>query len=357
MKRLTSLVLTLALTLAGMAHGADGFKTGGVILYQTNDVLLTRAPEVKVLAAYTKAIEAACHEYFTKEASPKSPFYVVTAVKPGKVARVWFITPDEKEIARLEPLKKKLEALPAIAVKEGPVVFAIADEATIKSDSQKAENPPIPVEWQKAAAKSPKENLVIPDDLLALVWPDTAEEKAAAKATVDEFVEQILDPLGGKIPRPKAWHYSESHNGPAFMWTISEQDIASGGGYETGVRIQAFFGLKEKTGKTPKEFLQGFLENKQKGNVKVLSTCEEKEQGMFTRTCLEVEEGKYRILYSLFWTTGDDLDAGVVMISGAPKEQWDRYAPIFNRMTNFQLLDMKKIEADAAKEEAAEGKK
>lgn len=358
MKKLVTLFLAfvLATTFAGTAHGARGFKTGGVILYQTDDVLQARVPDVKELAAYTQAIEAACHEYFTEEARPNPPFYVVTAVKPGKVARVWFITPDAKETARLEPLKKKLEAVPAMAVNAGPVVLAIADEPTMKAEGQKADGPPTPAEWQEAA-KGTKERLSMPDGILALLWPDTAEEMAAAKATEDEFVEQILDPLGGKIPRPKAWHYSESHNGPKFMWTISEQDIADGGSYDTGVRIQAFFGIKENTGKTAKEFLLGFLQSKQKGDVKVLSTSQEAEQGMFTRTCMEVEEGKYRILYSVFWTSGDGLDAGVVMISGAPKEQWSRYAPIFNRMTNFQLLDMKKIEEDAAKEKAAGGKR
>jgi len=46
------------------------------------------------------------------------------------------------------------------------------------------------------------------------------------------------------------------------------------------------------------------------------------------------------------------------MISGAPKEQWGRYASIFNRMAEFKLLDMKRIEKDAAKEdEAAKEKK
>jgi hypothetical protein len=352
MKRLISLVLTLALTWAGIAHGADGFKTGGVILYQTDDVLQTRAADVKELAAYTQAIEAACHEYFTKEARPKPPFHVVTAVKPGKVARVWFITPDAKETARIEPLKKKLEAVPAMAVKEGPVILGISDEATAKAEGQSNNGPPLPVEWREAA-KNAKNAPETPDDILALVWPDTEEQKAAAKATKVEYVEQILEPLGGKITKPKAWHYTEGHRGDKFMWTISEQDISGGGRYDTGVRIQAFFKMKEHTGKTAKEFLQGFLESKQQGDGKVLSTCPEKEQGMFTRACLEMEEGQYRILYSVFWS--DDI--GVVMVSGAPKEQWDRYAPVFNSMTNFQLLDMKKIEEDAAKEEAAKEKK
>jgi hypothetical protein len=356
MKKLTSLVLALAVALGGIADGADGFTTGSIILYQTEEVLETRAPDVKELAAYAQALEVACHEYFTKEARPKPPFYVVAAVKPGKVARVWFVTPDAKETARIEPLKKKLEAVPALAVKEGPLVIGIADEPTAKLQAGQDDGPPMPAEWQEAA-KNAKEELQVPDGILSVVWPDTEEQKAATKAATVEYVEQILDPLGGKISRPKAWHYAEEHAGGKFMWTISEQDISAGGSYDTGVRIQAFFGVKENTGKTAKEFLQGFLEAKQKGDVKVLSNCPEKEQGMFTRTCLEVEEGKYRILYSVFWTEKGDLDAGVVMISGAPTEKWDRYASTFNKMAEFKLLDMKKIEKDAAKEDEASKEK
>ena len=356
MKTLSALVLALSSILSGSAHGADGFKTGSIVLYQTDTVLQARVSEVSELAAYAQSIEAICHEYFTKEPRPKPPFFVVMAVKPGKVARVWFVTPDAKESARIEPLKKKLESVPAMAVKEGPVVIAIADDATAKSEGQKSDGPPMPAEWQEA--KTTKEKLLVPDGILDVLWPDTAEQEAAAKATTVEYVEQVLEPLGGKISKPKGWHYQEGHSGGKFMWTITEQDISGGGSYDTGVRIQAFFKVKENTGKSAKEFLHGFIESKKKGEAKVLSTCPDKEQGMFTRTCLEVEEGKFRILYSVFWTEEDGLDAGVVMISGAPKEQWSRYASTFNRMAEFQLLDMKRIEKDAAKEdEAAKEKK
>ncbi|RBP35858.1 hypothetical protein DES53_11924 [Roseimicrobium gellanilyticum] len=348
MKKLASLVLALVTTLAGITHGADGFKTGGVILYQTEDVLEARAPDVKELATYAQALEAACHEYFTKEARPKPPFYVLAAVKPGKTSRVWFVTPDAKETARIEPLKKKLEAVPAMAVKEGPVIIGISDEATAKAEGKNSDGPPMPAEWEEAATKA-KKDLETPDEILALVWPDTDAQKAATKATTVEYVEQILEPLGGKITKPKAWHYTEGHKGAKFVWTISEQDISNGGSYDTGVRIQAFFKVKENTGKSAKEFLQGFLAAKQEGEGKVLSTCPEKEQGMFTRTCLEMEEGRFHIMYSVFWS--DDIS--VVMISGAPKEQWDRYSPVFNRMMEFQLFDMERIEKDAAKEDAA----
>jgi hypothetical protein len=357
MKKLFPLVLGMMWMWSSLsaAHASGGFETGGIILYQTDTVLRARVPDVHVLADYTKSIEAACHEYFTKETKPAPPFHVVLAVKPGNVARVWFVTADARESARLDALKKKLEALPAMEVSEGPVVFAITEAETTKVEGYKSDGPPLPAEWQEVAKKT-KEKLQVPDGILPIVWPDTEEQKVATKATIVEYVEQILEPLGGKISKPKAWHYSEGHAGGKFMWTISEQDISGGGSYDTGVRIQAFFKVKENTGKSAKEFLHGFIESKKNGEAKVLSTCPEKEQGMFTRTCLEVEEGKFRILYSIFWTEEDGLDAGVVMISGAPKEQWARYASTFNRMAEFQLLDMKRLEKDAAEEEKKEAK-
>ncbi|MEZ0274265.1 MAG: hypothetical protein ACAH88_05125 [Roseimicrobium sp.] len=288
-----------------------------------------------------------------KEAKPKPPFAVVMAVKPGWVSRAWLVTSDATEAARMEPLKKKLESVPAMSVTEGPVVMAFLDEETSKSKDARGKGPPMPAEWREAV-KNSKVDLQVPDGILAVVWPDTDEQKAAAKVPRVEYVEQILKPLGGKITKPKDWHYTEGHAGGKFVWTISEQDISGGGSYDTGVRIQAFFGVKQNTGKTAKEFLMGFLEAKQTGGAKVLSMCPEVWQGMFTRACVEVEEGRFRILYSVFWAE----DFGVVMTSGAPKEQWNRYGSTFNRMTRFQLFDLEMLEKDAAKEdEAAKEKK
>lgn len=178
--------------------------------------------------------------------------------------------------------------------------------------------------------------------LLSLIIVITATQVRATDATA--FVSQILEPTGGKIERPKDWFYAESHRGPVYTWTLSKEDTKSGkGSYTTGVRIQAFMKVKEGTKKTAKEFMLEFLENKKKSADKVIKTCGESNQGLFTRICIETEEGSYRIMYSLFWGT-NDMDIAVVSIAGTNKELWESYSPVFDKMSAFELIDMKRFE-------------
>jgi hypothetical protein len=159
-----------------------------------------------------------------------------------------------------------------------------------------------------------------------------------------QFITQVLEPTGGKIPRPKDWFYAERHHGPVYDWVISREDTHGGGGpYTTGVRIQTFTGVKEGTGKSAQEFILDFLAGKKKEADKVVKTCDEKDQGLFTRICLETEEGPHHILYSLFWGSSG-MDVAVVSIAGTTKELWPIYAPVFEKMGAFELIDMKRFE-------------
>src|SRR5262249_31792210 len=149
--------------------------------------------------------------------------------------------------------------------------------------------PPLPKEWTDAV-KDSKTSTAVPDGFLAVVWPDAPGARAAMPAPPG-FVNQVLEPTGGRIFRPKDWFYAEGHHGPVYMWTISREDTSDNRPYTTGVRIQSFSGLKSGAGKTAKEFILDFVENKKKEVSKVVTSCEPKDQGLFTRMCLEVEEG------------------------------------------------------------------
>jgi hypothetical protein len=164
---------------------------------------------------------------------------------------------------------------------------------------------------------------------------------AFAQTAPSEFVTQVLEPTGGKIERPKEWFYAEGHHGPMFMWTISREDTTGNRAYTTGVRIQAFMGVKEGTGKTAKEFVLEFA-NAKKKEVKILRSCPEVDQGLFTRMCLETEEGPHRILYSLFWGNGG-MDLAMISIAGTTRENWKTYSSTFDRMSTFELIDMKRF--------------
>ena len=157
-----------------------------------------------------------------------------------------------------------------------------------------------------------------------------------------EFVMQILEPTGGKILRPKDWFYNESHGGPVYMWTISREDTSNGKPYITGVRIQVFMNVKPGTGKTAKQFILDLVTSKKKEAEKVVKTCDEENQGLFIRTCLETEEGPYHITYSLFW--GKNIDIAIVSTAGTTKELWNTYAQTFEKMSGFELIDMKRFE-------------
>jgi hypothetical protein len=162
-----------------------------------------------------------------------------------------------------------------------------------------------------------------------------------SKSNPTEFVMQILEPTGGKIPKPKDWFYHEGHRGPVYMWTISRED-SSKGPYITGVRIQVFMDVQTGTGKTAKQFIVDFVTSKKKEASKVIKTCSEEDHGLFIRTCLETEEGSHHIVYSFFW--GKNMDLAIVSIAGTTKELWNKYEATFERMSGFELIDMKRFE-------------
>lgn len=161
---------------------------------------------------------------------------------------------------------------------------------------------------------------------------------AFAQSQPTEFVTQVLEPTGGKILRPKDWFYAEGHQGSVYLWTLSREDTTGNRPYTTGIRIQAFADVKQGTGKSAKQFMLDFIAAKKK-EAKVLNVCDETDMGLFTRVCLETEEGPYRIRYSLFWGS-DRLDMALVSIAGTSKELWGTYVSTFDKMSSFELIDM-----------------
>jgi hypothetical protein len=171
--------------------------------------------------------------------------------------------------------------------------------------------------------------------------PIIAAQEFSFASTPTEFTTQILEPLGGEIARPKGWHYTESHSSTSFTWTLSKEE-SKDRPYTTGLRIQAIPRVQELSGKSGETFVKEFIAGKKKAADRVIGVCEEKSQGLFTRICLETEEGPYRIMYSLFWGT-ENLDMVVVTIAGTTPELWETYSPAFNRMNAFKLIDLKHL--------------
>lgn len=166
---------------------------------------------------------------------------------------------------------------------------------------------------------------------------------AVADEQPTEFVTQVLEPTGGKVLRPKDWFYAEHHAGPVFRWTISREDTTGNQSYTTGLSIQTFMRVKEGTGKSAEEFLRALAADRTRQATRVIKTCQPQEQGLFVRMCLETEEGRLHILYSLFWGS-NGMDLAVVSVAGTTKELWDTYAPTFDKMSAFEIIDMKRFE-------------
>jgi hypothetical protein len=178
---------------------------------------------------------------------------------------------------------------------------------------------------------------------LALFLLVFTEITFATTGESDEFVTQILEPTGGKILRPKDWFYNEFHNGPAYKWIISVENTAGSKPYNTGVTIQTVVDVSKHTGKSAKDFILDFVSDRKKVATKIIGTCEEKDTSLFTRICLETEEGENHISYSLFWGTSG-MDIALVSISGTTKELWKTHQKTFNKMREFELIDMKRFE-------------
>jgi len=156
------------------------------------------------------------------------------------------------------------------------------------------------------------------------------------------FVVQILEPSGGRILRPTDWFYREAHSGASYTWILSRED-ASKGAYITGVKIVTLVGVRRVTGKTARNFVLEFAETRKKAAAKVLKECPETNQELFSRFCLETEEGPDHILYSLFYGN-KELDIAVISIAGTKREFWDTYSSVFDQMAAFELIDMKRFQ-------------
>jgi len=158
------------------------------------------------------------------------------------------------------------------------------------------------------------------------------------------YILQILEPLGGKIVRPKEWFYTQNATSAGYNWVISKEDSKIKP-YETGLRIQLFAKVKTGAGIAPKAFVARFVDEKTRA-IRVTHTFPETTQGIFKRRGVEGEEkidGRlFHIVYSGFWSDASDL--AVMTIFGAPVEKWDQVADVHSRMSSFELIDMSRFE-------------
>jgi hypothetical protein len=331
MKRITIGVAAVLLTVPGFAKGDP---QDPVVLYQPDAVIGHRlGGDVQNFATFILKAQD-CWAQVMTNVEARSRTALVVAFGAGRLPTAWIV--GSTNTSADGAVSRRLRGLKIPHVTDGFVAFAVVGKNyEYGSQEQKEFTPPCPNAWKQLAKKGAKS--MSTDDILDLLLPKEPEETAPT-----QFVVQVLEPTGGRISRPKEWFYAENHNGHRYMWTISRED-ASKGSYTTGVRIQTFVGVKDGTGKTPKDFVLDFVAARKKEATRIITTRDEKEQYLFTRIGLETEEGPYHILYSLFWGTGN-LDVAVIVISGTTKDLWAMYAPTFDKMNAFELIDMKRFD-------------
>jgi hypothetical protein len=356
MKHILTAILSLLLTsfaLLAIDH-PKGFAMAEIHLGYLSQQAFAERVSVRDLADYTKRLQAVCSQFFAQTTIPED-LSIVVAVKPGKRSKVWFVSsraPVSSE--RRDDLRAELEAVLPPVVHGGPIAFAIVGRIAggqTKGET-KAGPPPVPKEWRDAPSIEPGPL----DQVLPRIWqtepslresptppPDTGSASAQDYETPPtEFVTQTLEPTGGKILRPKDWFYTERHSGRSYVWILSRED-ASKGPWTTGVCIQALAFVQRFTGLTPRVFVLYAVAATRDKATKILSTCDEQDQGLFTRICLETEQGAYHNRYSMFW--GDrQIDIVIISTSSTSKELWNTYAPIFDKMSAFEVIDMKRFE-------------
>lgn len=352
MKRTLITIASFAsLILPVTAHGQvlrlpEGFRLTSLAVYNSAKDFDDRCPDPESISRFVKEINDKSIAIWKTEKPPASlNGFIAVAIRPNGTMKLWVDVEghDRPEIS--EKLQKEMSTIPVPRPKIGPIAFALNFEVGKPSGDEKPKPPilQIPEAWKKAL-KGTEKPLKAPDEILPLVWKEEPSDEPAI-AVPDGFELQRLNPVGGKMFLPKGWFYTEGHRDRTFMWTLSKENPAAGP-YETGVRVQCFFGTKDITGKSPEEFVRSILDDQKMGS-KIVSERPVIEQGHFKRIGLEVEkklspegDGKlYRIIYSGFWS--DKVDVSVITIAGTPADEWDKYAQTFDTMSYFELIDPK----------------
>ena len=169
---LAAVAILLTVEPARTADVAKGFRTVGVQLYLPNEAMQERVPDVSDLANFIKAIQKVCTDHYAATDTAEA-LAIVAAVKPNHQARFWFVSSRNTPDKDFNALREKLAKIPAPKVVSGPVAFAIQSSIAGGAPDKPSQQPPIPKEWQDAAAGTKsRESLLVPDGFLKLVWPD-----------------------------------------------------------------------------------------------------------------------------------------------------------------------------------------
>ncbi len=159
----------------GPAEASGGFSMERLVVYQPNDLLMRRLPPNEAVDAYVNQVRQVAHNFFVGSATPET-FHIVIVARPGPRCRAWFLSSvrpgDSPELA---PLRALLQAIPPLAVREGPVVLCLTAHVAggdgKDQPNGEAFRNPIPAEWRALAATLKDPPAYSSDAFLDLLWP------------------------------------------------------------------------------------------------------------------------------------------------------------------------------------------
>jgi Gram-negative bacterial TonB protein C-terminal len=168
----------VATTAAQEFNFGPGDISGGYVAdraetYQPGGVLQTRMPPQRECSGYVAELEQVAHNFFVGASTPET-FHIVVVLRPGGRSRVWFVSSIRPgNSPELEPLRKLLEAVPALAVHGGPVILGVSGKiAGGDGRGPTGAQVPIPAEWDQAKNLLKAPAAISSDTFLDLLWPD-----------------------------------------------------------------------------------------------------------------------------------------------------------------------------------------
>lgn len=155
---------------AGAEAPADAWAQKDVVLYLPDPVMKRRI-EISALSPYVQAAGTAA-EAAVRAAPPQAGAsgMLLLMVKPGGRSKAWLVTGEPAPSAQtVAAVIAAVEAVPAPAVREGPVLVGVGFDAWGGGAAPAGAQPPIPRDWY---AHFPSNGGLLDDAFMARVWPD-----------------------------------------------------------------------------------------------------------------------------------------------------------------------------------------
>lgn len=227
---ITTLSLSLILTVNIFAE-----SDFSIVLYQPDNIISERVGGgVQEVASFIEIVKQVWKQEIPSDAE-RTQTSIVLGLGYERQVTAWVMN-SKTDIN--EKVTSELRKHKSPWIRGGYFAFALSG-INFESEKKESFSPPMPKEWKDIAKKQTTPMLV--DDILAILLP---KDPSPQNNAPEGYEIQLLEPLGGKILRPKGWYYSENHGGSQYSWTISKEDSSSGP-YETGMKIQMFAGIEK----------------------------------------------------------------------------------------------------------------